>query len=326
MKKYNYFEYTENIHFSICKEMKDYVSNLNSNGFIDIKKDIWRSSKDSAINKTNDPNKADFFVFPYDIGWLTDSQESSKVKKYLSLLPYYRENEARHVFFDHGDKQKLIDMPSIFFKVSIPYNINTNSTYQIWYDIPEHVKNDKYTFNLRNIKYHTSFVGTINNDIRKYITKAIYLDKRIKSYIDAIEGTIKNGFYINPLLSKEEKTKRKLIFREATKKSYTVLCLPGVGPLSVRLFETMYYGRIPILIKNISNLPRSDIVNYSEFCFFIEIDEIPNISEIINHRLSNIQSDQIAEMCEKSCRTWHTVFSKKNLNLYIARSIQKHLH
>lgn len=325
MKKYKYFRYDEELHFTICKEMKGYVASLNSNGFIDIEKDIWSFPKESLLERTIDPNNADFFFFPYDIGWMTDTQDSATVAKYLADLPYYKGNEKRHVFFDHGDKQSLIDIPSIFFKVSVPCKTRNKSIHQIWYDIPDHVKNDKYTFNMNNMKYQTSFIGSINNDIRKYITRAISIDKRIKSCVDTVEGKVKNGFYTKPMISREEKRIRSLLFRETTKKSYTVLCLPGIGPLSVRLFETMYYGRIPILIKDISSLPRNDIVNYSEFCIFFEINEISRIGEIISHRISSMQSDQIAAMCKKACKTWHTVFSKKNLNLYIVRSIQKHL-
>ncbi len=322
--QHTYFLYQKDEHFKLPKAMENFLS-CNEGQILDFfLEDSWTKTCKASLARIDDPDKADFFVFPYDIGWLINCPGKDSALSFISNLPFFPCHPQRHVFFDYGDSQTILDIPSAVFKFSLPPGEHKTGIYQIWYDIPEHVKNDRYTFSTRDIQYDISFVGVNTNITRKYAAATIKRDNRLKSFFDIAEGKIINEVFYGPKFLSQEVKNRQALFRKITRQSLSVLCLPGIGPLSVRLFETMHYGRIPVILSDICRYPLSDMVPYKDFCFLVKSSELPIIGDVVYKMIHGTSHQKLMDMCELSCRIWHKYFSTQKIQKFICEKILKH--
>ena len=55
------------------------------------------------------------------------------------------------------------------------------------------------------------------------------------------------------------------------------MCVRGAGNFSLRFFEVLSAGRIPLIIDTDLPLPMTDVIDYKKFCVFIDQSKISNI-------------------------------------------------
>jgi hypothetical protein len=96
---------------------------------------------------------------------------------------------------------------------------------------------------------------------------------------------------------------RKNFIQNIIDSDYT-LCVRGIGNNSVRFFETLCCGRIPIFINTDSTLPFDDIINWKEFCIWIEEKDIDRIDEIVANYHDNISEENFIAMQHKARKIW----------------------
>lgn len=80
---------------------------------------------------------------------------------------------------------------------------------------------------------------------------------------------------------------------------YTV-CVRGGGNFSVRFYETLALGRIPVFINTDCSLPFDDTIDYRQYCIWVEEDQIPQIGEMIvafHQALSPVQFRDLQFTC-----------------------------
>lgn len=114
--------------------------------------------------------------------------------------------------------------------------------------------------------YLFSFVGSLSSNVRKRIVK---LDHP-RGYLDDCRG---ESFGSHPLASKRK-------YADMLSDSKFILCPKGFGPSSIRLFETMKAGRVPVIISDDWVSPGG--LPWSSFAIFIpesRVEEIPQILE-----------------------------------------------
>ena len=115
-------------------------------------------------------------------------------------------------------------------------------------------------------KYLFSFMGSISSGIRKKIMSLTHS----RGYLDDCKG---ESFGRHPLSSK-------MHYANLLSESKFVLCPKGFGPSSIRIFETMKAGRVPVIISDEWVGPPG--LPWSDFSVFIpenRVDEIPSILE-----------------------------------------------
>ncbi|WP_407429033.1 exostosin family protein [Arcticibacter sp.] len=118
----------------------------------------------------------------------------------------------------------------------------------------------------REPKYLFSFMGSLSSGIRKKIMKLTHP----RGYLDDSKG---ESFGSHPISSKMQ-------YANLLSDSKFVLCPRGFGPSSIRLFETMQAGRVPVIISDEWVSPPG--LPWSDFSVFIpesSVDEIPRILE-----------------------------------------------
>lgn len=95
-------------------------------------------------------------------------------------------------------------------------------------------------------------------------------------------------------------------FQQNMKNNIFNICTRGNGNFSIRLFETMSCGRIPVFTNVDMELPFEDIIDYSKFCIF------GNRYELEDKIFSVWNIDQIKKMQIIAFETYKTYMTLEN--------------
>jgi len=81
---------------------------------------------------------------------------------------------------------------------------------------------------------------------------------------------------------------------------YTI-CMRGGGNFSVRFYETLCLGRIPIFIDTDCILPFQDEIDYKAIFPWIDIKDLPHAAEIVRDFHAKLSNDEFIDL-QKACR------------------------
>lgn len=79
------------------------------------------------------------------------------------------------------------------------------------------------------------------------------------------------------------------------------LCVRGAGNFSVRFYETLALGRIPVFVDTDCVLPYDDIIDYTDYVVWVDSDEIPYIDEKIAEFHDSLSREEFLEL-QLACR------------------------
>lgn len=281
---------------------------------------------DPAFFSPAAPDKAEVFLFPYDLGHFVNFLREDGCAVFLRRLPHFSGNERRHVFSDNGDIAGCPPLPSGFLKRSLlrswgqalagkPHVFTQPEAPSprcivTWYELPAHVAADKPHFDWHKLRYDCSFVGAYSHVLRNAACTALEREPALRFYNGGFDSIIVcDNTFFHKEQPEEEKARRRELFRRVTKDSLMVLCPPGVGPQSVRMYETMYYGRIPLLFTTQARYPLEDRVPYSAFCYTIAESDVLRSGEIVRGILASHNEQDLHARCALACKTWNRHFS-----------------
>ena len=132
---------------------------------------------------------------------------------------------------------------------------------------------------------------------------------------------IKHKQYRGGAKTKEEKEESSREFFNNIKESDYILCYRGAGNFSVRLYETMACGRIPVIVRSDNNLPFEDEINWNMFPVVTE-DNYENIGEIIALFHSSLTDEEFLSLQKKARWLWEEYFTYKK---FMSRWINKYI-
>jgi hypothetical protein len=81
---------------------------------------------------------------------------------------------------------------------------------------------------------------------------------------------------------------------------YTV-CMRGGGNFSVRFYETLCLGRIPIFIDTDCLLPFQDEIDYPSYFPWIDVQDLPHAAEILRDFHTRLSADDFIDL-QRACR------------------------
>lgn len=125
-------------------------------------------------------------------------------------------------------------------------------------------------------------------------------------------------------------------FYDNIQQSDYILCPRGGGNYSIRFYETLAMGRIPIFINTDCTLPFDWIIDWKKYCIWVEESQINNLPGIIKNYHNSISSSNF-EKQQQTCRelwlewlsyegyakNFHKHFSKCDQPLTDSQSILK---
>ncbi len=106
--------------------------------------------------------------------------------------------------------------------------------------------------------------------------------------------------------SREETTRE--FYNNLLESDYGV-CLRGGGNFSVRLYETLAMGRIPVFVNTDCILPYDKVIDWKQYVVWIEDKEIEKIPDKIMEFHSSLTNSQFIEMQIKCRKLWEEYLS-----------------
>lgn len=301
--------------------------------------DIFYFSNDELIKKytiVESLNASDIAVLPLDIGHLYTKKQQKFVRHFINeakkknkIIWVYSANDLGmtldfdydllYVFRLGGKNSKMnsnnLVLPSF---ISDPYFSKFNAEFK------PVSKTEKPTI---------GFVGHATAGLKKvmsefYIYVKYNLERIFKlvysDYFSLYLAGIKR-FHLLKKLSTSDKLTTNFILREKYRagakqeqdkdktaqeyfqniydNGYT-FCFRGGGNFSVRFYETLAMGRIPILINTDCRLPLSNLIQWENHCLIIDFDEKSELVESIVNFHKNISENKFIEMQENNRFLW----------------------
>ncbi len=259
-----------------------------------------------------DPTEADYFIVPLSILYGDDHTpkrfliefEEKILSEFCYRLPYWHYHKNRHVFFVIGDSYRgpNIFKESILFRSSCHKNSN---------DFPLHfdVLLDRSRANtpISKCENKCAFLGCLEtHPVRRNLPM---VSTRIAGNV--IFESTPNFFYHLP-----EDTQKLMQSKwiEALVSSQFILAPRGCGLNSIRFFEALSFGRIPVLMADDAKLPLEHLINYDEFIIRVpetELDSIPDLIETFMH------THDLEVASKKALEIWETYFKEGSLKKYL---------
>lgn len=195
------------------------------------------------------------------------------------------------------------------------------------------------------------FVGHSNASVSKYIKEyLVYLVGHINRFLNE-DATDYQKFYPSShfrfrylsMIQKEKRILSNFVFRkkyragvtnESDKNATTLefyqnicdnlytFCIRGTGNFSVRFYETLAMGRIPVLVDTDCRLPFSDKINWNQHCVIVEESNIITLPrELLNFHESHNDA-MLKDIQLKNRDLWLRYFNRDGYFLEIASLLQ----
>ena len=212
-----------------------------------------------------------------------------------------------------------------------------------------------YNFSIikREIKPTIGFVGHAQTGLKKYIKELLSYIKlsfkqRIKiSFFDSqsfYPSSIKRAKYLHLLkkckeldcdfifrnkykagaVSKTEiQTTKREFYENIYKNAYT-FCVRGAGNFSVRFYETLAIGRIPILLNTDCRLPMDNIIQWQKHCIILDESKNEDLEQQILNFHNSLSDTQFENIQASNRLLWETYLMRHNYfikvhNLFIKK-------
>ena len=163
-------------------------------------------------------------------------------------------------------------------------------------------------------KIFASFIGCYNQKI--YISDIrLKLYNIFSKYSDCLIKETKEWHYQSYVYKDkiELKLEDELEYKLSLSQSIFSLCPSGSGPNSIRIWESMSYGTIPVILADNLVLPKIEGVNYED-CFIIwKESEIENLYEY----LKKIDIQKIESMSKKCIELFNNYFAPDKMHLQV---------
>lgn len=277
---------------------------------------ISSESYKGIVNFTDSIETSDYLLMPHN--YFSVEKNIDYLKEIES---FSKSNSKKIIVFAYGDRENEIEIEySIVLRTSQYKNkIRDNEII-----IPPFVENlgEIYGFEERNKSTEKPLVGFagwsgFNNKIRyiKYLVKlflsqgvnkqGIYFRKKVTGILEK-SNKIDTNFKLRSSYSghkndiEDDPKKIREEYIDIIKNSDLALAVKGDGNYSLRFFEILSLGRIPLLIDTDSPLPLENEINYDDFILRVNYKDVYNLENIISDFWSNISDEKYIGMQNKA--------------------------
>ncbi len=300
------------------------------------------------FNLVETPEASDYFLIPHNFFYIKD-------KKYLKDFVSLSEKHNKKILvFCYGDSDADINIPnSIIFRTS-QYKYKKKSNEIIMPAIADDLlegreltfreKIDKPVVGFCGWADYSSFYRRMVENVKKSVIhiKSILLSTnyffhtrglvlRIKALgILKKSSLVSTNFIIRNSFSGNEKTRR--ISMETARVEYVnnivnsdfSLAIKGDGNFSIRFYEILSLGKIPVLLDTDCALPLENIIDYSRFLLKINVSSMKNIDQIISEYYNSLTAADFVEKQKTSRAMFETYLrSDRYFNYVLSKDFIK---
>ena len=228
-----------------------------------------------------------------------------------SCINKYGINKTQEIINNFSGEQRFFICQHIYvhklnFEDSIVFSPHSHIDDQV-ISIPHYTLTSNHKNNSqRNLLF--SFIGSVKTyPLRAKIVQKYNhcFDTGVKWAVDAeLSATVKNYF------------KQKYI--DLANRSVFSLCPRGAGISTIRLFESMSMGSIPVIIADGFSRPMEDFLDWNEFSITINESDVDKIED----ELKSVHQGKIKAMQKKVRKVYSQYFSNDKLPEAILKEIQ----
>jgi len=157
---------------------------------------------------------------------------------------------------------------------------------------------------IRNIKFFLRLSANAPQKIQSTTYNRSKVLSVIKKSSKLKANFIERSKYRAGVLTNEERNRTELEFYDNMINSNYVICIRGAGNFSVRLYETLAMGRVPIFINTNCLLPLSDEIDWKKHVVWIESYEINKLVEIVLAFHSNLSENEFKQLQLSNRNLW----------------------
>jgi hypothetical protein len=264
----------------------------------------------------------DYFAFPW--ATLLDQINSKRETNLLNFILNYKIDSVK--CFTVCQSIAFRRFLPLFKKIGITHIFASHCSYN------DYILEDKYGIKIypfplfpvnynemgkeNTKKYLFSFCGSYDkncylNDIRKRLD--IYKNKddcyiKIKDKWHFHDIVYEKQINNNDNINLDNMKSNELDYSELLLNSTFSLCPSGTGPNSIRFWESLSFGSIPVLLSNEHKLP--EYLNWDDFCIIYDDRDINNLYDY----LKLIPLEKIEMMQFKCKQVFKNYFSKTNIH------------
>lgn len=240
-----------------------------------------RSMFIESVNKFNIGNK---YNFSQEVLWAEEAES----------LMYKTEEIKDRIHFAVFDNP-LIHLPDeiIAFQCCIEKSLQKKTQFSLPYSFERF--NEKFDVIKSGDNPSIGFCGlyTVHPE-RTHTLFHLQRDQRLNT--NFIWRLMFQGGDVDPETSKIE-------FKENMQSNAFNVCMRGAGNFSIRFYETLSCGRVPVLVDTDCVFPFDDVLDYSEFCIIAENNE-----DLSNEILRKWNDESYIEMQNRAYEVYHDYF------------------
>ncbi len=246
------------------------------------------------------PAAANFIVLPFDLGLLVNAVGIRLTAQYLRTLPFFGAYAAKHVYFLRHDDSRPLGVPGVIFRVGA----NRFHRDPLTVALPYHTEDFGALANadFAALPYDTAFVGYVGlTDLRRTMAHSVRAASALTAKI-----VLREIFFghVKEHRSPEAQAQFRAEYRQSLAETRTVLCPRGEGEGSIRFFEAMSAGRVPILLADEHELPFADQIDYDAFVLRIPQADAARTGEILAAWLAAHPPETLQQMGTLARRAW----------------------
>ncbi|MBI4958323.1 MAG: exostosin family protein [Desulfovibrio sp.] len=274
------------------------------------------------------PEEADYIVFPYVLDVFINVMRAMSVHYFIRQLPSFLHFERKHVFFHCQDLGDSLFTEGLIITTT-PDRFNVDDPFQatLPYRPGEHVLRNAPDFHFDSIDLDTNFVGALSGTVRYDLIQSVSSEPGLRVLIEhpnTGDWASKSSSYLHL----EDPVKKKALeegFVSALRRSWTSLCPRGNGSSSIRFYETLCMGRIPVHVSDAYIPPLENDIDYSQFCLFIPETEVNQAGTILRTWLAGRDKDELAAMCRRARQVWERYFRPEHQAELCLEYLRRHL-
>lgn len=217
---------------------------------------------------------ADYFISPLFLRLFGDQQ--IEVEPINEIIDKSFNKQDNLIFYQGGDYKSLLSSLSNYIVIK-ESSAKSDVSFCIPYKIPDIFQERKPISKARKL---VSFTGYVNNLLRKNLKNVVKKSFRETKF-----------FWTE---SKVQQEKLRKYYLQDINDSKFVLCPRGYGLNSVRFFEVMKMGRIPVLISDNTKLPFEWLIDYP--IVRIPEDDVRNFMDYLDDRDLEEKSEKIKQI------------------------------
>lgn len=113
-------------------------------------------------------------------------------------------------------------------------------------------------------------------------------------------------------VSKEDKKRTSVAFYQNMYDNLYTFCLRGTGNFSVRLYETLAMGRIPVLVNTDCKLPFDTLINWKQHALIIHESDVKELPKCLLQFHKQHSEEALKSMQDKNRQLWQDYFQKES--------------